>query len=74
MISCEDVKAMQLCQEDVFLHKNDFDGKPIIGEEVKFTLSFDDFGKPKATNARFIKNEMLTLTEWMAQRSSKNRS
>merc|ERR1712048_707377 len=63
LIYCEEVAAMKLVQEDVFLHKSEVCGtRPVVGDKIRFCLEFDDFGKPKATKVSFEKDdEMFTL-------------
>jgi len=50
-----------------FLHKNDCDIKPTLGDEVEFRLALDDMGNPKAVSAKKVKAvEPMNARDWFS--------
>merc|ERR1712039_141882 len=67
-VSCAVLEAQY--ERQVFLHQNDCDGKrPCKGDEVKFNLTLDNNGNPKACNAILRKPQSTAVVEDVPQQN-----
>jgi hypothetical protein len=71
-IACEEL-SKEYCGRDTYVHINDCDFRPKVGDEVEFRLALGQDGGPKAVRVTLVKEpQIIDARDWFAARAKRS--